>query len=191
MIGGHTHTRSQPWGGFTLVCAHSGGGEGSRAPQPWHGAAWGKCGSCPGTPAGMVDGGVALPLALRHGCFPQRSPRNCWGSGQRCLGTRGLCCICSSVLPALPASSCTPGCWGGERGPLLLCPCIELLSCQGLSQTTSPTFLTLELLWEQVGSLQLLPSCLAERASDFQAMADLRLSELANKHGENELFRLT
>lgn len=98
----------------------------------------------------------------------------------------GAPCSASIWVP-----SCTPGCWGREHGPSLLCPCIALLSCQGLSQTTCPTFLTLELLWEQVGSLQLLPSCLAGRANDFQVMADLQLSELANEHGENELFRLT
>lgn len=35
------------------------------------------------------------------------------------------------------------------------------------------------------------PIMIGRRASDFQAMADLWLSELANEHGENELFRLT
>lgn len=116
------------------------------------GRAW-RCwdSALPRAPAGTADGRVGLPLALRHGCFPQRSPRSCWGGGQRCLGRRSLCCIRSSVLPAL-GIQLLPGMLRRGDSPSLLCPRIALLSCWGLSQTTSLTFFALELPWEQVGS---------------------------------------
>lgn len=197
--GWETHIRSRPWGGFTLVCAHSGagGGGGSWAPQQRHGVAQGERGSCPGTPAGMVDGGVALPLTLPHGCLPQQLLGLLWGSGQHCLGMRGLCCIRSSVLPALPASgspAAPPGAGAGggcgtwplvtpslHRTPLLLGTFTNYIS----------RFSHFEAALGASWLIATSPIMIGRRASDFQAMADLWLSELANEHGENELFRLT
>lgn len=135
-----------------------------------HSATWVLAPAAPGTPLGKW-------AALSGHAWPVLHPQ------------LGAPCSASIWVP-----SCTPGCWGGggcgtwplvtpslHRTPLLLGTFTNYIS----------RFSHFEAALGASWLIATSPIMIGRRASDFQAMADLWLSELANEHGENELFRLT
>lgn len=143
MGGVGAHTRSRPWSGFTLVCAHSGAGGGSRAAQPEHGVHGASVAllGLPAAPGSCRDGGWKGGFASRPATrvlSPEES--------QELLGRWAAPSGHAQLV--LRPSSVLPGMLRGGTAPRRSVPA----SCSSLAGDFHKPHLSLFLLWSCLGS---------------------------------------